>query len=281
MVLGLTMTFSYLNIYPIIKLAHKFHNPMPSAKNNNPGLNQSLEQLLKERFVHSLSDIVYDKVSTLWHIDKESEKIMAQIASRVVVGFFCLEYLSHINSMVKEKVGIKEGITAKDLSDEDLAAGIKARISNNKDAAGIFRNSAGFLKKVVDSIDIKTLEDLTKIAHTGDYLLSALRDMKDSNHDEYAVWLSSVPYYYEKDLRHLGLIQDAGFGINDALSSWDEFAAAPFYCERIYSNHRINLNAHLHSGATKDGYFPCAAQRPEGIRRRKDKDKKAYVVTRS
>lgn len=175
---------------------------MPSAKTNNQRLNQSLEQIVKQRFVHSLSDIVYDNVSTLWHIDKESEKLMAQAASRVVAGIFCLKYLSHINSLVKKKAGIKDDITALDLSDEGFIAGIKSRLSNNKDASGLFKRAARQMKKFLDSTDIKTLEDLTKMAHTGDYLLSSLEDMKDSGSDEYDLWLSSMPYYYEKDLRH-------------------------------------------------------------------------------
>ncbi|MBI3754927.1 MAG: hypothetical protein HY265_02035 [Deltaproteobacteria bacterium] len=183
---------------------------MPSVKTNNQipfknitgqGLNQSLEQIVKQRFVHSLSDIVYDKVSTLWHIDKESEKLMAQAASRVVAGIFCLKYLSHINSLVKKKAGIKDDITASDLSDEGFIAGIKSRLSDNKDASGFFKKAVRRMKKLLDSIDIKTLEDLTKMAHTGDYLLSSLKDMKDSDSDEYNLWLSSMPYYYEKDLR--------------------------------------------------------------------------------
>ena len=236
---------------------------MPSAKNNIK-LDRSFEQIIKERFVHSLSSIIYDKVSTLWHIDKESEKFMARIAANVVVGTFCLEYLSHINSLIKEKAKIKGNITAADLSDKDLMAKIKAALSGNKEAASLFKNAATLLKKIIELANIKTLEDLTKVAHTSDYLLSSLQDMKDSNHDEYAIWLSSIPYYYENDLMHLGLMKEAQFKIQDmGLDSnnyystpvWNaEFPAEPFYTEKICSNHRINLNAHQ---ATKEGYFPC------------------------
>ena len=236
---------------------------MPSAKNNIK-LDRSFEQIIKERFVHSLSSIIYDKVSTLWHIDKESEKFMARIAANVVVGTFCLEYLSHINSLIKEKAKIKGNITAAYLSDKDLMAKIKAALSGNKEAASLFKNAATLLKKIIELANIKTLEDLTKVAHTSDYLLSSLQDMKDSNHDEYAIWLSSIPYYYENDLMHLGLMKEAQFKIQDmGLDSnnyystpvWNaEFPAEPFYTEKICSNHRINLNAHQ---ATKEGYFPC------------------------
>lgn len=245
---------------------------MPSAKNNMK-LDKSFEQIIKQRFVHSLSNIIYDKVSTLWHIDKESEKFMSRIAANVVVGTFCLEYLSHINSLIKEKAGIKENITAADLSDKDLMAKIKDALACNKETASLFKNAAVLLKKIIELADIKTLEDLTKIAHTSDYLLSSLQDMKDSNHDEYAMWLSSTPYYYEKDLTHLGLIKEARFNIQDigldsnscySMPVWNaEFPAEPFYTEKIYSNHRINLNAHR---ATKEGYFPCIQSKGKGKR---------------
>ena len=245
---------------------------MPSAKNNMK-LDKSFEEIIKERFVHSLSNIIYDKVSALWHVDKESEKFMARIAANVVLGTFCLEYLSHINLLIKEKAKITENITAADLSDKDLMTKVKAALSGNKEAASLFRNAASQLKKIIEVADIKTLEDLTKIAHTSDYLLSSLQDMKDSNHGEYTIWLSSIPYYYEKDLMHLGLMKEARFKAQDigldldsyySTPVWNaEFPAEPFYTEKIYSNHRINLNAHR---ATKEGYFPCIQSKGKGKR---------------
>ena len=230
-------------------------------------MDRSLKQIMKERFVHSLSKEVYDKVATLWHIDRESEKLMSQIASKVVVGFFCLEYLSYIHTLIKEKAGIKDNISASDLSDEDLVADVMARLSDNKEAALIFKSAACRLKKIIDSVNITTLEDLTRVAHTGDYLLSALKDMKDYGHDEYKLWLSSIPYYYEKDLEYLGLIK-TGIGlladssvfssVNYAPSLWSEqIPAESWHFEKIYSDHRVNLNAHLSPDTTDKGYFPC------------------------
>src|SRR3989304_7636797 len=134
-------------------------------------MDRSLKQIMKERFVHSLSKEVYDKVATLWHIDRESEKLMSQIASKVVVGVFCLEYLSYTHTLRKEKAGIKDNISASDLSDEDLVADVRTRLSDNKEAALIFKSAVCRLKKIIDSVNITTLEDLTRVAHTGDYLL--------------------------------------------------------------------------------------------------------------
>lgn len=239
---------------------------MPSVKTNNQRLNQSLEQIVKQRFVHSLSDIVYDKVSTLWHIDKESEKLMAQMASRVVTGIFYLKYLSHINALVKKNAGIKHNIAASDLSDEDFISGIKSRLSNNKDTSDLFKKAARRMKKLLDSIDIETLDDLTKIAHTGDYLLSSLEDMKDSGSEEYGIWLSSMPYYYEKDLRHLGLIR-AGIDLLTDASAYEQFPVESFSFETTHSDRRINLNAHLPSEATEEEWFPSIKARNKDKKR--------------
>ncbi len=263
---------------------------MPPKKNINPKIDKSIEQIMKERFVHSLSHIIYDKVATLWHIDIESEKIMAQIASKVAVGIFCLEYLSHIHALIKEKSGIKGDVTASDLSDDDFIGAIKGKLSGNKESSAIFKNAVSILEKIVDSINIKTLEDLTKVAHTGDYLLSSLRDMKDSNHDEYNLWLSSVPYYYEKDLKYLNLVKtevDLSMKMAQQLpfesssmgfspSFWNEqFPEGLLQMEKINSNHRINLNLNVSSpkGAENDGYFPCAGST--------SKNKKRYSRIRS
>lgn len=244
---------------------------MPPLKTDKKKLNQSLEQIIKQRFVHSLSGIVYDKVGALWHIDKESEKLMAQIASRVVVGMFCLKYLSHIDSLVKKKARIKHDVAALDLSDEDFVAGIKSRLSD-KDIAELFKRIARRMKQLLDSMDIKTLEDLTKIAHTGDYLLSSLEDMKNSGGGDYDIWLSSMPYYYEKDLRHLGLV-GAGFDLFSDVAYHEQFPAESFCFEKIHSDQRINLNAHLPSDSKECGRFPYI--------RAKNKNKKAYSRLRS
>lgn len=244
---------------------------MPRLKTDNQRLSQSLEQIVKQRFVHSLSDIIYDKVGALWHIDKESEKLMAQIASRVVVGMFCLKYLSHINSLVKRKAGIKRDITALALSDENFMAEMKSKLSN-KETSELFRRTARRMKQLLDSMDIKTLEDLTKIAHTGDYLLSSLDGIKNSDGYDYELWLHSMPYYYEKDLRHLGLVK-TGFDLFSDAAAYEQFPAESFYLEKMHSDHRINLNAHLTPEPTEQDYFPCI--------RTKSKDKNTYSKLRS
>lgn len=246
---------------------------MPSPKNNTSKINKTLEQVMKERFVHSLSQIVYDKVSALWHIDKESEELMSQIASKVVIGMFCLEYLSYINKLVKEKNKVTHNITAFDLSDKDLIEDIKSRLSN-KEAADSFKKTACLLKKFLDSTDIKTLEDLTQVAHTGDYLLYSLKDMKDSNHDEYNLWLSSMPYFYEKDLSYLGLVKSRfdlfpdTYSLESHIDSfWSEsLQDEAFDFEKMHFDHRINLDAHLSAEVAKKSYLPS----------KKSKEKKTY-----
>jgi hypothetical protein len=234
---------------------------MPSARKYDQRLNKTLRHIIKERFVHSLSHLVYDKVATLYHIDKESEGLMSQIASNVVIGMFCLEYLSHINALIKKKAGLERETTALDLSDEDVISRIKSSLSN-REIADIFKKTARILKRIMDSADIKTLEDLTKVAHTGDYLLSSLRDMKDLGYDEYSMWLHSIPYYYERDLKHLSIIKEREYSIYpDTYPSffWNEQIPAEFFhFEKVSSDHRINLNVHLPAENPGDGYFPCS-----------------------
>ncbi|HAG52129.1 MAG TPA: hypothetical protein DCL42_12450 [Deltaproteobacteria bacterium] len=246
---------------------------MSSPKNNASKINKTLEQVMKERFVHSLSQIVYDKVSALWHIDKESEELMSQIASKVVIGMFCLEYLSYINKLVKEKNKVTHNITAFDLSDKDLIEDIKSRLSN-KETADSFKKTARLLKKFLDSTDIKTLEGLTQVAHTGDYLLYSLKDMKESNHDEFNLWLSSMPYFYEKDLSYLGLVKSRfdlfpdTYSLESHIDSfWSEsLQDEAFDFEKMHFDHRINIDAHLSSEVAKKSYLPS----------KKSKEKKTY-----
>jgi len=79
--------------------------------------------------------------------------------------------------------------------------------------------------------------------------------------------VSSIPYYYEKDLEYLGLIKtgiglladSSVFGsVNYAPSLWSEqIPAESWHFEKIYSDHRVNLNAHLSPDTTDKGYFPC------------------------
>lgn len=163
-------------------------------------INNGFDQILKDRFTHSSSDIVYDAVSSLWHMDDECEELISNIASKVVIGLFCLEYLSHLNEIIKENAGIKNNITAKDLTNIGIIGGIKDKLKTKGDMGKQVKDVIASLIELLESADIKNLDELTKIAHAGDYLLSSLKDMKGVSKDDYNLWLYSIPHYYKKDL---------------------------------------------------------------------------------
>lgn len=165
--------------------------------------NDTIDKILKDRFTHSTSNIIYDTIATLWHIDNESEQLVSRIASKVVIGLFCLEYLSHLHNIIKENAGIKNQLTSYDLTNNDIMNEIKNRIQGaaqkgnliEKHIKGIITS----LLEVLEQASIKNLDELTKVAHLGDYLLSSLKDMKGVE-DDYNLWLYSIPHYYKKDL---------------------------------------------------------------------------------
>lgn len=251
--------------------------PMSPSKTTDPSLalKESIDQILEERFVHSSSHLIYDKIPTLWHMDdKEGQESLSFIACKVVIGLFCLEYLSHLDKVLREEAGIKKGITASDLTNEALINKMKERLSGVKGITQQIKEVISFLKDFMDSVDTKDLEELTRIAHTGDYLLSSLDDLKESKHQDYTLWLYSIPHYYGKDLRYQGLLKETGIPLQEAISNLEEYMPIGWqeqipievlHLQRIPSDHRLNLNS-LSSG---DGYFPCT---PSG----KTKGKKAH-----
>ncbi len=163
-----------------------------------------IAEILDERFVHSLSELTYNSVSSIWHLSEDSEKELAKIASKVVCGIFCLKYLSHIDGLIKKKLRIK-GLTDRDLSDPEKRAGIIESIKSDGEFKALVEEVLPRLRELVESVEAGDLEKLTQLAHTGDYLLGALDDLKASGHADYRLWISSVPHYYEKDLEYMGV----------------------------------------------------------------------------
>ncbi len=169
-----------------------------------------LKEVADERYVHSLSELTYNNVSSLWHISSSSEKELARIAARVICGIFCLKYLSHIDRLIKKKHRIK-GLTDRDLSDPEKASDAVERFSEDEELRTIVEEVLPALRELVDSVGPEDLEKLTQMAHTGDYLLAALDDLRRSGDDDYRLWLLSIPHYYEKDLESLRVLRRPGF----------------------------------------------------------------------
>jgi hypothetical protein len=217
-------------------------------------IKKSVQELLGERFVHNLSGLIYNSISTLWHIDKECEEHLSTITARAISTIFCLEYLSHIDALLKEKLKIKN-LTDANLTDTKNLKNLKQRLSKEKELKGLARELLPQLKRLVDSIEAGSLETVTQIAHTGDYLLSSLEDMRSSKHPDYPMWLHATPYYYEKDLRYLLDRGSADFKKGPMKRSWKkQIRVEPFDIKEKTTNHRINLNAHH---TTEEGFFPC------------------------
>jgi hypothetical protein len=217
-------------------------------------IEKSIQELLGERFVHNLSEVIYNSISTLWHIDKECEQHLSSITARVISALFCLECLSHIDTLLKKKLKIKN-LTDRNLTDIKNLENLKERLSKEKGLKELAKKVLPHLRRLVDSIDAGSLEKVTQIAHTGDYLLSSLDDMRSSNHPDYSLWLHAIPYYYEKDLRYVSDASPADFKKQHIKRSWEkQIPVEPFDLREKTTSYRINLNTH-HS--TEEGFFPC------------------------
>ncbi|MBI5287005.1 MAG: hypothetical protein HY878_05380, partial [Deltaproteobacteria bacterium] len=107
---------------------------------------------------------------------------------------------------------------------------------------------------------------------------SSLDEFKEENHPDYTLWLYSIPYYYGKDLRYLGLLKERGLQpLEERIINLEEYTPVgreeqipleALHLCKIPSDHRINLNS-LSSG---EGYFPCtlSTNRPKGRRSRSE-----------
>ncbi|MDZ4384596.1 MAG: hypothetical protein U0940_03835, partial [Nitrospirota bacterium] len=81
-------------------------------------LKSLLSQIKNERFVHQISELTYDHIFTLWHLNPKIERQLSGVVSKVVIGLFLLRYLSHLNHEVMKEANVKNRLTSKDLSDK-------------------------------------------------------------------------------------------------------------------------------------------------------------------
>jgi hypothetical protein len=224
------------------------------SKDPSEMIEKSIQELLGERFVHNLSSLIYNSISTLWHIDEECEEHLSSISVKAISALFCLECLSHIDTLLKKKLKIKD-LTDRELTNTKKLENLRQRLSKETGLKELAKELVTHLRRLVDSIEAGNLEKVTQIAHTGDYLLSSLEDLRDTNHPDYSMWLHAVPYYYEKDLNHLQESTSKDFKKGPMKRSWKkQIPTEPFDFKEKPSEHRINLNTHH---ATKEGFFPC------------------------
>lgn len=169
-------------------------------------LKSLLNQIQDERFIHQLSDLTYDQIFTLYHLNPKIERQISGVVSKVVIGLFLLKYLSHLNHEVMKEANIKGRLTSKDLSNKKKIEKITRKLEKSSKLKILLEKDIfPQLIDVMENTRARNLMDLTMLAHAGDYLSSALDDMKSVEDPEYRLWLESVPEYYDKDLTHLSL----------------------------------------------------------------------------
>lgn len=171
---------------------------------------QEFEEMIKklqdERFVHSISELTYDKLFALWHLSPAIEHQLCEIISKVIIGLFSIKYLSHINEMVSSEANLDDRTTSYDLSDKEKIERLTEKLSSPDRFKTILEKD--ILPQLIDIIEntrSKDLTEVTQVAHSGDYLLSALNDLKVTEDPEYSLWIESIPEYYEMDLSHMRL----------------------------------------------------------------------------
>lgn len=165
-----------------------------------------LKKIEDERFVHNISELTYDRLFALWHLSPTVERDLSEILSKVIIGLFFIRYLTHINDAVVEEAGIEDQLTSNDLSNKGKIEDLINKLGKNKRFKSVLEKE--ILPQLIDILENTTtggLTDLVKLAHAGDFLSSAMDDLKDSGDPEYLLWLESVPEYYDKDLNHMGL----------------------------------------------------------------------------
>jgi hypothetical protein len=149
------------------------------------------------------------------------EPLLSRILSKWVIGSFCVRYLSHIHELIREETGLNEKITAETLSDEGKIRQITRQLGSHKKYGEILeKDILPALKTILDQGEAESLTDLTRLAHAGDYLLSALEDLRKHHDPDYPLWVESVPTYYETDVRQMDLLNPSTRSRRIPLTSW-------------------------------------------------------------
>ncbi len=166
-----------------------------------------LRKIQDERFIHYISELTYDRIFTLWHLSPEVEKQLSALLSKTVMGLFFIRYLSHINDLLIEKAQIKERLTSEDLVNNNKLKELEEKLKDYKnDTENLLKEYIlPLLNEIMEETRVTTLTDFVKLAHSGDYLSTALDEMKERNDPDYILWLEAVPEYYNDDLIHMGL----------------------------------------------------------------------------
>ncbi len=169
-------------------------------------LKSLLDKIQDERFIHNMSEVTYDSLFALWHLNPKIERQLSGIVSKAVIGLFLIRYLTHHNREVMKEANIKNRLTSKDLSNRKVIEKVVKKLSKcNRSRLLLEKEILPQLIDIVENTRARSLTDITRLAHAGDYLLSALDDLKATEDPDYLLWLEALPEYYEKDLTHMSL----------------------------------------------------------------------------
>lgn len=165
-----------------------------------------LKKIQDERFVHNISELTYDRLFALWHLNPRIERQLSEIITKAVVCLFFIRYLTHVNNAVTKEANVKDRLRSEDLSNKRLVEKMAKKLGKCERLRSVLeKDILPQLTDIIDNVSAENLTDLVKLAHAGDYLSVVLNDLEAIEDPEYLLWLEAVPEYYDKDLKHIGL----------------------------------------------------------------------------
>lgn len=197
-------------------------SPEPDA------LKALFQALYEERYIHSLSSQTYDTLYTLWHLNGEITTSLARILARTVVSHFCTRYLAHLHRQIAREAGLPEIRSSRDLGNPGMQQEPAARLQGQSYWREILQEEIlPALERIVEQLEVSSLEDLVRLAHTGDHYLAALDEMEARKDPHYPLWLESLAHYYEQGIWDMGLLKAKPRAQQITLTTWVQAPEAP------------------------------------------------------
>jgi hypothetical protein len=139
-----------------------------------------LEKMKNQRFVHKFSKETLDNIFITWVIeDSEFEKTISKISANYMLSKFMLLYLAHVNENLQKKHNIPT-ITSKEFSKlekEDFDY-VVDKIKDDYLVQWLKVKCAPELKRILEELEIKNLEEVVELGITEEILITALNQGK-------------------------------------------------------------------------------------------------------
>jgi len=146
-----------------------------------------LEKMKNQRFVHKFSKETLDNIFITWLIeDSEFEKTISKISANYMLSKFMLLYLAHVNENLQKKHNIPT-ITSKEFSKlekEDFDY-VVDKIKDDYLVQWLKVKCAPELKRILEELEIKNLEEVVELGITEEILITALNQGKKNDKDGY------------------------------------------------------------------------------------------------